>query len=108
MDRRTFITTSTAAAVGLGANSLLTGRAQGKEKEPRPISTEGFWPNKARLVISLSMQFEQALSPKRERAVHFHLSIRNTLIYLHKNGTTMVSRKAFRVCSICGTALELK
>jgi hypothetical protein len=28
MDRRTFITTSTAAAVGLGANSLLTGRAQ--------------------------------------------------------------------------------
>jgi hypothetical protein len=65
MDRRTFITTSTAAAVGLGANSLLTGRAQGKEKEPRPISTEGFWPNKARLVISLSMQFETGAQPER-------------------------------------------
>src|SRR5258708_34059920 len=64
MDRRTFITTSTAAAVGLGANSLLPGRDKGKEKEPRAISTEGFWPNKARLVISLSMQFETGAQPE--------------------------------------------
>ena len=63
MDRRTFITTSTAAAVGLASNPILTSRAQGKQ--PRPTSTEGFWPNKARLVISLSMQFETGAQPER-------------------------------------------
>jgi hypothetical protein len=63
MDRRTFITTSSAAAVGLASNPILTTRAQAKA--PRPISTEGFWPNKARLVISLSMQFETGAQPDR-------------------------------------------
>src|SRR6202047_1917859 len=63
MNRRTFITASTAAAVGLGAAPILTTRAQGKE--PRPTSAEGFWPNKARLVISLSMQFETGAQPER-------------------------------------------
>ncbi len=63
MDRRTFITASTAAAVGLTSNPILTARAQ--EKQPRPTSTEGFWPNKARLVISLSMQFETGAQPER-------------------------------------------
>src|SRR5258707_3365264 len=63
MDRRTFITASSAAAVGLASNPILTTRAQGKQ--PRPISTEGFWPNKARLVISISMQFETGSQPER-------------------------------------------
>ena len=63
MNRRTFITTSTAAAVGFGASQILTSRVQGKE--PRPTSAEGFWPNKARLVISLSMQFETGAQPER-------------------------------------------
>src|ERR1700704_6543629 len=63
MDRRTFITTSTAAAVGPASNAISTTRAQGKQS--RPISTEGFWPNKARLVISLSMQFETGAQPDR-------------------------------------------
>jgi hypothetical protein len=56
MNRRKFITTSTAAAVGLGATQVLTTRTQAKEA--KPIPTEGFWPDKARLVISISMQFE--------------------------------------------------
>jgi hypothetical protein len=30
MDRRAFITASTAAAIGFGANSILTANAQGK------------------------------------------------------------------------------
>jgi len=48
MNRRKFITTSTAAAVGLGATQVLTTRTQAKEA--KPIPTEGFWPDKARLV----------------------------------------------------------
>jgi peptidoglycan/xylan/chitin deacetylase (PgdA/CDA1 family) len=63
MDRRTFITASTAAAVGLASNPILTARAQGKQARPTP--SEGFWPNKARLVISLSMQFETGAQPER-------------------------------------------
>src|ERR1700688_3062786 len=63
MDRRTFITTGTAAVAGLASNPILTARAQGKQ--PRPTSAEGFWPNKARLVISLSMQFETGAQPER-------------------------------------------
>src|ERR1700737_5638649 len=63
MDRRTFITTSSAAAVSLASNPILPTGVQGKE--PRPKSTEGFWPNKARLVISLSMQFETGAQPER-------------------------------------------
>jgi hypothetical protein len=39
MDRRTFITTSTAAAVGLASNAISTTRAQGKQ--PRSTLTEG-------------------------------------------------------------------
>jgi len=62
MNRRTFITTSSAAAVGLASNPISTTRAQGKQ--PRPTSTEGFWPNNARLVISLSMQFETGAQPE--------------------------------------------
>src|SRR5260370_12927249 len=69
MDRRTFITTSTAVAVGLGASQILTTRAQGKE--PRPTPSEGFWPNKARLVISVSMQFETGAQPERAAGTPF-------------------------------------
>jgi len=106
MDRRTFITTSSAAAVGLASNPILATRAQGKQ--PRPTSTEGFWPNKARLVISLSMQFETGAQPERERAVPFHRLIRNMPICLRRNGTTMVSRKAFRASLTFGTASASK
>jgi peptidoglycan/xylan/chitin deacetylase (PgdA/CDA1 family) len=63
MNRRTFITTSTTAAVGLASNPILTSRAQ--RKEPRPTPAEGFWPDKARLVISISMQFETGAQPER-------------------------------------------
>ena len=63
MNRRTFITASTAAAIGFGANSILTANAQ--EKEPMDTSTQPFWPDKARLVISISMQFETGAQPDR-------------------------------------------
>jgi len=63
MNRRKFITTSSVAAVGLGATPILSTGAQ--EKQPKPTPVEGFWPNKARLVISLSMQFETGAQPER-------------------------------------------
>ena len=63
MNRRTFITASTAAAIGFGADSILTADAQ--EKEPMDTSTQSFWPDKARLVISISMQFETGAQPDR-------------------------------------------
>jgi len=48
MNRRTFITASTAAAIGFGANSILAANAQ--EKERMDTSTQSFWPDKARVV----------------------------------------------------------
>jgi hypothetical protein len=64
MNRRTFLTTTTAAAaIGFGANSILTGNAQ--EKELMDTSAQSFWPDKARLVISISMQFETGSQPDR-------------------------------------------
>src|SRR5436189_6488767 len=67
MNRRSFITASSAAAVGFGADSILTANAQ--EKAPMDTSTQSFWPDKARLVISISMQFETGapLEPGRGR-----------------------------------------
>src|SRR4029077_2598638 len=63
MNRRKFISASTAAAIGFGASSILTGDAQ--EKESMDTSTQSFWPDKARLVISISMQFETGAQPDR-------------------------------------------
>jgi len=63
MDRRTFITSTTAAAIGLGTNAILPKLAQGKETMDTP--TESFWPDGARLVISVSMQFETGSQPDR-------------------------------------------
>jgi peptidoglycan/xylan/chitin deacetylase (PgdA/CDA1 family) len=63
MDRRTFMTSTTAAAIGLGANAILPKLAQGKETMDTP--TQSFWPDKARLVISVSMQFETGSQPDR-------------------------------------------
>src|SRR3954466_3190856 len=65
MDRRAFIpaTTATAAAIGFGAKSILTANAQ--ETVPEATSPGSFWPDKARLVISISMQFETGAQPER-------------------------------------------
>ena len=63
MNRRTFITASTAAAVGLGTSSILTTQAQ--EEGLIDTSSKVFWPGKARLVISISMMFETGAQPDR-------------------------------------------
>jgi peptidoglycan/xylan/chitin deacetylase (PgdA/CDA1 family) len=58
---------STAAIVGVGAHSVLAADAQEKrqKKKPSDTSTQSFWPVKARLVISISMQFETGAQPDR-------------------------------------------
>ena len=78
INRRTFITASTAAAIGFSANAILTANAQ--EKEPMDTSTQSFWPDKARLVISISMQFETGAHRIAEPAVPFHPLTRDTPI----------------------------
>ena len=69
MNPRTFITASPAAAIGFGANSILAANAQ--EKEPMYTSTQSFWPDKARLVISISMHFEIGAQPDRRAGSPF-------------------------------------
>src|SRR5260370_10416140 len=64
MNRRAFITTTSAAAIGVGASSLVSVRSQGKETPSWPNSHQDFCPDKARLVISLSMQFETGAQPE--------------------------------------------
>ena len=65
MTRRTFITTTTAAAMGFGASTPVTVRGQEEETVSSPKSHQVFWPEKARLVISISMQFETGAQPDR-------------------------------------------
>src|SRR5260370_28516452 len=65
MNRRTFITTTSAAAIGVGASSLMSTRSQGKETMSVSKSPQVFWPDKARFVISISMQFETGAQPER-------------------------------------------
>jgi len=67
MDRRTFIQTSTLTAAAVVTTSAA------RTSQPRRIRNEGidmknsdaFWPNGARLVVSLSMQFEAGAQPER-------------------------------------------
>jgi len=73
MDRRKFITTTSAAAIGFGASSLVTIRGHGKETVPASKSRRVFWPDKARLVISISMQFETGAQPERGAGSPFPL-----------------------------------
>src|SRR5260370_17273259 len=65
MNRRAFITRTSAAAIGVGASSLVSVRSQGKETVAAPKSQQVFWPDKARFVISISMQFETGAQPER-------------------------------------------
>src|ERR1700689_2125525 len=63
MNRRTFITTTSAAVIGLETISSLTTNAE--ERKNMSTTTQPFWPDKARLVISISMQFETGSQPER-------------------------------------------
>jgi peptidoglycan/xylan/chitin deacetylase (PgdA/CDA1 family) len=62
MNRRTFITSTTAAAIGLGASAMVANPDQGKKAVNK--LTQPFWPDNARIVISISMQFETGAQPR--------------------------------------------
>ena len=62
MNRRTFITSTTAAAIGLGAGAKIANPNQGMKTVNK--STQPFWPGNARIVISISMQFETGAQPR--------------------------------------------
>jgi len=67
VDRRTFMQTSTLTAAAMATASAV------KASRPGPIRNEeiemkrsgAFWPNGARLVVSISMQFEAGAQPER-------------------------------------------
>jgi len=69
MNRGRFITMSTAAAIGFGMSAVPTLNAQGRKTVT--ASTQPFWPDKARLVVSISMQFEAGAQPEREASSPF-------------------------------------
>src|SRR6266700_3899980 len=65
MNRRRFITTTAAAVIGLKSGSILSTNAEEKKIISASNSRQIFWPDKARLVISISMQFETGAQPER-------------------------------------------
>ena len=56
MNRRAFITSTTAAAIGLGSSAVLPKVTRAQRRESVKTPAQPFWPDKARLVISVSMQ----------------------------------------------------
>src|SRR5258706_7547617 len=67
MDRRAFIQTSTLTAAAMVTTSAARTSRPGRiRKEGIEMKKSGaFWPNGARLVVSVSMQFEAGAQPER-------------------------------------------
>ena len=67
MDRRTFIQTSALTAAAMVTTSAArTSRPDRSRKEGIEMTKSGaFWPNGARLAVSISMQFEAGAQPER-------------------------------------------
>lgn len=64
MNRRDFVKNSASALVGAGLLSVAP-LARAEEKTAKPKPSGPFWPDGARLVISVSMQFEAGAQPER-------------------------------------------
>src|SRR6266853_2595579 len=66
MDRRTFIQASTLTAAAMVTTSAArTSRGRIREEGIKMNKSGAFWPNGARLVVSISMQFEAGAQPER-------------------------------------------
>ncbi len=67
MDRRTFIQTSTLTAAAMVTTSAARTSSPGRSRkeEIEMTKSSAFWPNGARLVVSVSMQFEAGAQPER-------------------------------------------
>lgn len=64
MKRREFLISATGASIAAGAIPLLTASAKSQTADAES-SAQSFWPDNARLVISISMQFETGAQPER-------------------------------------------
>src|SRR5258707_4301908 len=75
MDRRTFIQASTLTAAAMVTTSAVrTSRAERIRKERTEMNKSGaFWPNGARLVVSVSMQLEAGPRPERGARIRFRV-----------------------------------
>jgi len=67
MDRRTFLQTSTLTAAAMVTTSAARTSLPGRSRKEGIEMTKSaaFWPNGARLVVSISMQFEAGAQPER-------------------------------------------
>ena len=66
MDRRRFLQTSILTAAAVTTSAAKTSRPGPIQKQGVEIkNSEPFWPNGARLVVSVSMQFEAGAQPER-------------------------------------------
>lgn len=63
MDRRRFVKNTT--ALGLAMTPLAQAQEAARATSPQASTAKAFWPNGARLVVSLSMQFETGAQPER-------------------------------------------
>jgi hypothetical protein len=75
----------------------LTKALPGKTRSGTKPSRE-FWPDGAKLVISISLQFEAGAQPAIGASSPFHPLRPGILTWPSANGTTMGCRKAFPVC----------
>src|SRR2546425_9740749 len=67
MDRRTFLQTSTLTAAAMVTTSAARTSRPGRSRKEwiEMTKSAAFWPNGARLVVSVSMQFEAGAQPER-------------------------------------------
>ena len=73
MNRRAFIASTTAAAIGLGSSAVLPKVTQAQGRESGKTPTQPFWPDKARLVISVSLYPFGSLSRLATAGLHRRL-----------------------------------
>ena len=63
LDRRTFLATGVSAAAAIVAPGLMAAEPESSLPAPAPASSGSFWPNGARMAVSLSLMFEGGGQP---------------------------------------------
>src|ERR1700752_424657 len=58
LDRRTFLATGASATAAIVAPALLAAEKKSSFPAPAPAASASFWPNGARMAVSLSLMFE--------------------------------------------------
>ena len=85
LDRRTFLATGVSAAAAVVAPSLMAAEPESSLPAPAPASSGSFWPNGARMAVSLSLMFEAGGQPISGSGGFFTEPIQNGLPDLPTN-----------------------